>query len=69
MIDHQLLLLSKGSVLFAIVFNSLLFVLRGSRTFFASVLYLLPFKTPRQKQSFHTRQSAKDSVVSKWGAD
>ncbi|KAJ6830763.1 uncharacterized protein M6B38_311920 [Iris pallida] len=73
------LLLAKGDVMFALVSNSLLFALRGSRNWFTFVLSILSGKAslsgtsleprPASEEMFETKMSAKERVVKKWGTD
>lgn len=71
----QYLLLTKGSVMFAVVFNSLLFVLRGIRTRAEFVVSRVSGKvsgkaTASRSQVATTTQasSAKERIASKWGS-
>ncbi|XP_043688777.1 uncharacterized protein LOC122639840 [Telopea speciosissima] len=73
------LVIAKGEVMLAVIFNPLLFALRGIRngfTFISSQIlgkvsptgsYVEPDNT--LKEEFHTHVSAKESVVRKWGSD
>ncbi|XP_020089590.1 transcriptional adapter 2-beta isoform X1 [Ananas comosus] len=71
------LLLAKGNVLFNVVSNSLLFMLRRFRDWFTYVLSHFPQKSPvplsvSEPQSVNKSSrpmSAKERVVSKWGMD
>lgn len=73
----QYLLLAKGNVLFNVVSNSLLFMLRRFRDWFTYVLSHFPQKSPvplsvSEPQSVNKSSrpmSAKERVVSKWGMD
>ncbi|KAK1300964.1 hypothetical protein QJS10_CPB13g01583 [Acorus calamus] len=76
-ITFLLLLLAKGNVMFAVVFNSLLFALRGWRNWFTLVSTTISGRTSpsmseleqSRKESNQIRSSAKESVVRKWGMD
>ncbi|XP_008804838.1 uncharacterized protein LOC103718000 [Phoenix dactylifera] len=74
------LLLAKGSVMFAVVFNSLLFVLRGARNWFIFISSHLTGKAVAPvsgsgpldqmvSNTYQTQVSAKERVVRKWGTD
>ncbi|KAM0947012.1 hypothetical protein DsansV1_C08g0081611 [Dioscorea sansibarensis] len=68
------LLIAKGNVLFAVVFNSLLFALRGLRSSFSFLTLCLFRKTtvieqPSAVVSNQNQMSAKERVVRKWGMD
>ncbi|OWM83340.1 uncharacterized protein LOC116206395 [Punica granatum] len=70
------LIIAKGEVLLAVIFNPLLFVLRGARnslTFATSQILrrispntYAQLVTPPQKETY-TRVSAKEEVLRKWG--
>ncbi|MQM09891.1 hypothetical protein Taro_042777 [Colocasia esculenta] len=72
-----ILLLTKGNVMFAVFFNSLLFLLRGVRNWFEFVLsrvfgkhfFTTPAPVNVSNTYEKTRVSAKERVVSKWGTD
>ncbi|XP_010252653.1 PREDICTED: uncharacterized protein LOC104594171 [Nelumbo nucifera] len=73
------LVIAKGELILAIIFNPLLFALRGtrngftfitsrfSRKFFPAGTFIDPDNTPK-KESYAT-VSAKESVIRKWGSD
>ncbi|CAA7404404.1 unnamed protein product [Spirodela intermedia] len=66
------LLLTKGSVMFAVVFNSLLFVLRGIRTRAEFVVSRVSGKAPASRSQVARTtpvSSAKERIASKWGSD
>ncbi|KAJ0969134.1 hypothetical protein J5N97_022011 [Dioscorea zingiberensis] len=75
------LLIAKGSIIFAVVFNSLLFALRGVRNSFSILTSHVFGKTavighqsgaesdPTVSGVYQTQMSAKDRVISKWGTD
>ncbi|XP_010905990.2 uncharacterized protein [Elaeis guineensis] len=74
------LLLAKGNVMFAVIFNSLLFVLRGARnwlTFISSWFTGKAFApvsgsgpmNQMVSNTYQTEMSAKERVVRKWGMD
>ncbi|XP_039137784.1 uncharacterized protein LOC120275319 [Dioscorea cayenensis subsp. rotundata] len=68
------LLIAKGNVMFAVVFNSLLFALRGLRNSFSFLPLRLFGKTsvieqPNAAVSNQNQMSAKERVVRKWGMD
>ncbi|CAK9182240.1 unnamed protein product [Ilex paraguariensis] len=72
------LIIAKGDVLLAVIFNPLLFALRGSRNSFTFITSQILGKaypashanfdnTP--KDQVYTGESAKERVVRKWGSD
>ncbi|KAM3328087.1 hypothetical protein P3S68_033549 [Capsicum galapagoense] len=72
------LIVAKGDVILAVIFNPLLFTLRGARNGFTFVTSKITRKLyPASQDSFGTispeevpsRASAKDSVARKWGSD
>ncbi|XP_016479993.1 uncharacterized protein LOC107801223 [Nicotiana tabacum] len=72
------LIVTKGDVILAVVFNPLLFTLRGARNGFTYVSSQIMRKVyPASQDSFGTvsqeevssHVSAKDSVARKWGSD
>lgn len=71
------LLITKGNVILAVVFNPLLFVLRGTRNGFTFISSRISGKTSPSvpisdnyvDRANQTRISAKERVVSKWGMD
>ncbi|XP_064992986.1 uncharacterized protein LOC135629482 [Musa acuminata AAA Group] len=73
------LLVAKGNVMFAVVFNSLLFVLRGTRNWLTFVSSCLSRKTfalgsqpgpvSNEVKIHQTQLSAKERVIKKWGMD
>lgn len=74
----QYLIVTKGDVILAVVFNPLLFTLRGARNGFTFVTSQIMRKVyPGSQDSFGTvsqevvssHVSAKDSVARKWGSD
>ncbi|XP_019464524.1 PREDICTED: uncharacterized protein LOC109362900 [Lupinus angustifolius] len=67
------LLLAKSNLLLAIIFNPLLYVLRGVRNGFALITSKL-FKSTATFDGFSKKEdyqhtSAKDNVIRKWGSD
>ncbi|KAJ8526236.1 hypothetical protein K7X08_028713 [Anisodus acutangulus] len=72
------LIVTKGDVILAVIFNPLLFTLRGARNGFTFVTSQIMRKVyPASQDSFGTisqeevpsRVSSKDSVARKWGGD
>ncbi|KAK4360077.1 hypothetical protein RND71_022306 [Anisodus tanguticus] len=71
------LIVTKGDVILAVIFNPLLFTLRGARNGFTFVTSQIMRKVyPASQDSLGTisqevpsRVSAKDSVARKWGSD
>ncbi|XP_042480298.1 uncharacterized protein LOC122061165 [Macadamia integrifolia] len=73
------LVIAKGEVMLAVIFNPLLFALRGIRNSFTVISsHILgkisptgPYVKPHitLKEEFHTHVSAKESVIRKWGSD
>ncbi|ERN16488.1 hypothetical protein AMTRI_Chr11g96210 [Amborella trichopoda] len=70
------LLVAKGDVLLAVVCNSLLLVLRGTRNNFRSIFLLLNRRSSLEPESNEAaneissnKLSAKESVIRKWGTD
>ncbi|KAM7525280.1 hypothetical protein LguiA_015182 [Lonicera macranthoides] len=76
-LPSQYLVIAKGDVMFAVIFNPLLFALRGTRTglSFATsrILKIISpttnFDNRPAVDDYTTRVSAKESVVKKWGSD
>lgn len=74
----QYLIIAKGEVLLAVIFNPLLFAMRGARnslTFAASQILRVispnsyaQWNASPQKETF-TRVSAKEEVLRKWGSN
>ncbi|XP_059663222.1 uncharacterized protein LOC132308928 isoform X2 [Cornus florida] len=69
------LIIAKGELLLAVIFNPLLFVLRGSRNGFTFITSRIS-RNPAGRANFenipaqaYTPVSAKESVVRKWGSD
>ncbi|WOL03492.1 hypothetical protein Cni_G12212 [Canna indica] len=75
------LLIAKGNVMFAVIFNSLLYVLRGMRNWISFTLSFLsrrnialeskPVPVPNQtiNEMHHSQMSAKERVIKKWAMD
>ncbi|XP_072977488.1 uncharacterized protein [Typha angustifolia] len=72
------LLIAKGNVMFAMVSNSLLFLLRRVRNWFTFLASRFPRRTmvpisgpgsTSVNDAYQTPMSAKERVVRKWGAD
>ncbi|XXG65047.1 hypothetical protein AAC387_Pa05g2847 [Persea americana] len=71
------LLIAKGNIMLAVFFNSLLFVLRGTRNGFTYISSRItgkvspssPFSHQNANRAEQAQISAKDSVVRKWGTD
>lgn len=69
----QYLIVAKGDVLLAVIFNPLLFALRGTRSVFAFLTSKITnqngqnFGTPQEEVVVHV--SAKERVVGKWGSN
>lgn len=72
------LTLAKGDVMFAVIFNPLLFALRGTRNVFTLITSrILQMVSPGTYPNFentssedvYTHNSAKETVVKKWGSD
>ncbi|XP_057765025.1 uncharacterized protein LOC130985877 [Salvia miltiorrhiza] len=70
------LIVAKGDVLLAVIFNPLLFALRGTRSMFAFITSKIAnqkypngqnFSTPQEEVAVHV--SAKERVVGKWGSN
>ncbi|RWR82325.1 60S ribosomal protein L10a [Cinnamomum micranthum f. kanehirae] len=71
------LLIAKGNIMLAVISNSLLFVLRGTRNGFTYISSRItgkvspsyPFSYQNANRAEQGQISAKDSVVRKWGTD
>ncbi|KAK6932826.1 hypothetical protein RJ641_002450 [Dillenia turbinata] len=72
------LILTKGEVILAAIFNPLLFALRGTRsalTYITSSVMKITFPNSQanfsamRTEEIHPRTSAKERVVKKWGSD
>ncbi|OVA09242.1 hypothetical protein BVC80_1785g23 [Macleaya cordata] len=73
------LVIAKGEVMLAVVFNPLLFALRGARNGFTFITSCIlrkvspggSFDNPDNmpKEKVYTRLSAKENVIRKWGSD
>ncbi|GFP96463.1 hypothetical protein PHJA_001790400, partial [Phtheirospermum japonicum] len=70
------LIVAKGDVMLAVVFNPLLFGLRGTRTAFTLLIskiknriYGENFGGPQEEVAGPVHVSAKDRVVGKWGSN
>lgn len=77
-LNLQYLIVTKGDVMLAVIFNPLLFTLRGVRNGFTFVTSQIMRKVyPASQDSFGTispeevpsRVSAKETVARKWGSD
>ncbi|XP_074557862.1 uncharacterized protein LOC141813779 [Curcuma longa] len=74
-------LVAKGNVIFAVIFNSLLFALRGVRNWLAALSSgfpnrnftlgsnSMPIPNPNTKEMHQTQLSAKERVIKKWATD
>ncbi|KAI3965311.1 hypothetical protein MKW92_001646 [Papaver armeniacum] len=73
------LVIAKGEVMLAVVFNPLLYALRGTRNGFTYITSRVLGKIYRgnsadtsdnvPKENIYTQLSAKESVIGKWGSD
>lgn len=73
------LVIAKGEVMLAVVFNPLLYALRGTRNGFTYITSRVLGKIYRgssvdtsddvPKENVYTQLSAKESVIGKWGSD
>lgn len=72
----QYLIVAKGDVMLAVIFNPLLFALRGTRTAFTFLTSKITNRIYHNGQNFGAPQeevavpvSAKERVVGKWGSN
>ncbi|KAK6149679.1 hypothetical protein DH2020_017204 [Rehmannia glutinosa] len=72
------LIVAKGDMMLAVIFNPLLFALRGTRTAFTFLISKIKnriyhngenFGTPQAEVAVPVEVSAKDRVVGKWGSN